>query len=286
MFLFISTSSPTLSALSIIFFILSIVFSTAGVPTWLHPFVHAFSNAPYYPHLQTIVLPFVAVFAMLFLRVNDEQAGGGPTRRPEFSAKQLANLVHQLPIERWLCAESRASLSVAELRTRLHARRVSLHGIVEKQELVDALDSVPHETMCSICHEDLSDDDELRLLPCNHYFHVGAFMQSRAHETAREICSPNLPILAMRECKSLTDAPSYSPPLCAPQNAWIAGSSTTLDCPPALCATRSSIPPACTLRANTTQLDLDRWGDTLRPSSDGSARGQRAAASSQSTDHA
>ena len=68
-------------------------------------------------------------------------------------------LVHRLPLERWLCRESRASLSVRELRERLCTRCVQLKGLVERSDLVEALDSVPHETLCSICHEDYVDGE-------------------------------------------------------------------------------------------------------------------------------
>jgi hypothetical protein len=34
------------------------------------------------------------------------------------------------------------------------------------------LNDAPHESLCSICYEDFADGDPLRLLPCQHYFHV------------------------------------------------------------------------------------------------------------------
>lgn len=71
-----------------------------------------------------------------------------------------------------MCAESRARLSVRELRERLTLRRVGHTGFVEKSELVGALEGAPHETLCSICHDDFCDGDAVRLLPCNHYHHV------------------------------------------------------------------------------------------------------------------
>ena len=52
-------------------------------------------------------------------------------------------------------------------------RRVRLAGLVERRDLVEALEATPHEELCAICHDDFHDGVELRLLPCSHAFHCG-----------------------------------------------------------------------------------------------------------------
>ena len=176
MFLFISTASPISSAVSIAFFLASICLSATGLP--------AFSFlAPLYPYwhaLQAYGLPLVCMLVplatMIYHAADGQQRAAGVARpvRPSLSMDQLKLLVQRLPIERWLCEASRATLSVREIRARLALRRIPMSGLLERHELVKALEGAPHETICSICHEDYRDGDALRLLPCNHYHHCGA----------------------------------------------------------------------------------------------------------------
>lgn len=52
--------------------------------------------------------------------------------------------------------------------------KLDLKGLSEKRDLVDALKKTTFvcNTTCSICCEDYAADDILRVLPCNHTFHL------------------------------------------------------------------------------------------------------------------
>ena len=119
MFLFISTASPVTSAVSVLIFLgtcfLSSPFSPKG---WLAFMPHA--------HLAgaLLVLFSSSVVVWTLLRQGAWAAGAAPPnpqphQQPALDADALKLLISRLPLEAWLCCESRAALSVRDLRERL-----------------------------------------------------------------------------------------------------------------------------------------------------------------------
>jgi E3 ubiquitin-protein ligase RNF38/44 len=80
-----------------------------------------------------------------------------------------AKNVGRLPIEEYKPVEE---LSVKELKTRL--KRYNLTGIIEKKQLVDLCrqQGGSSNSSCAICCEDYITEDALRVLPCEHRFHL------------------------------------------------------------------------------------------------------------------
>jgi len=184
MFLFISPNHPYASAISVAFF----VFSFWGVgfsPSLPKDLLQHIPNLgrismgpllidPLHLVVPTLLLLFYSCYALLSAAMAGaamlERQGGAAV--PSLTSEELKLFVEQLPIERWLCSESLGKLSGRELRDRLRQRRAEPRGALEREDMVSALQSAPHESLCSICHDELEDGVEVRLLPCCHYFHV------------------------------------------------------------------------------------------------------------------
>jgi hypothetical protein len=223
MFLFISNSYPVASAASIILFCLPLLSSSAfsgmrWAPDAQVQMLQALSS----PRFSGYNFTALTITSMTFLLVVWSHLGAhvpaqvpNNERRRSFTLKELQDMVHSLPIEPWLCSDSRAALSVRDLCARLRVRRMLPESAIKRHELVKALDEAPHETLCSICLRDLSDGDKLRLLPCNHYHHCG---------------TPGVP--QMTPCESCLRATAAHhlilslPSLSTLQSAWTDGSST------------------------------------------------------------
>ena len=140
----VAGGSPTISALSIAFSLGSLLLSQDSLPYQLRM------------HDNVVFLLTRSSFLVLCLlglsAVYKEWQRSGLAAQGKERAAELAALVQQLPMETWLCHESRQKASVCELRRRLDRRRVPLLGIREKVELVEALEGTPHDTLCSICY--------------------------------------------------------------------------------------------------------------------------------------
>ena len=201
MFLFISSNHPYASALSTAFFLFSFLgLSTPNLPQQIVRYLPEVGRVPVavgplmvdplHALLPTLFVLVYSVYALL--RVALVGAGVPSGSPPRLTEAELRAFVQRLPVERWMCSVSRKSLGARELRERLRRRRVEPSGVLERRELVEALEAAPHENLCSICHDELEDDVELRLLPCCHYFHV--------HCVDRWLCdssrSPSCPLCA------------------------------------------------------------------------------------------
>jgi hypothetical protein len=178
MFFIVAGGSPALTFLSLSLSLCSVFLSHQGavkLPFWLQ---HISTWVQERELFETVLIGLgvglmcahgaLAVMSAVRRYAGERRA----TYRKETHASELHALVHALPLESWLCQQSRSSASVKELRERLQRRHLSLAGLVERCDLAQMLDDAPHETLCSICYEDYADGDPLRLLPCQHYFHV------------------------------------------------------------------------------------------------------------------
>ena len=192
MFLFISSNHPYASALSTAFFLFSFLgLSTPNLPQQIVRYLPEVGRVPVavgplmvdplHALLPTLCVLVYSMYALL--RAAFVGAGVQSSSPPRLTEGELRAFVQRLPVEKWMCCESRKSLGARELRERLRRRRVEPSGVLERRELVEALEASPHENLCSICHDELEDEVELRLLPCCHYFHV--------HCVDRWLCDPS-----------------------------------------------------------------------------------------------
>ena len=209
MFLFISAAHPWASAFSVALFLLSFL-SISTLPKEITELIPSAATGllldPLHALLPTLLVLSYSMYA-LFSTVRrggvdvaqqQQQQHRGPSLKPE----ELRTLVYQLPLESWRCCASRAHLSVRDLRERLQRRRALRPGVLERRELVEALEGCPHETICSICHEDFSDGESLRLLPCSHYFHcqcVDRWLLDASRAPACPLCATALDTRSVRK---------------------------------------------------------------------------------------
>ena len=176
MFLFISPNHPWMSLLSIAFFLLSFLgLSAPSLPPEIAQYLPSSSSRllidPMHALVPTMIVLLYSFYA-LFAAARGAVGFDAAETRPSLGPDELRKLVHRLPLERWLSLDSISRLGVRELRERLSRRRIERPNVLERCELVDALQGAPHETLCCICHDELCDGIELRVLPCCHYFHV------------------------------------------------------------------------------------------------------------------
>lgn len=88
--------------------------------------------------------------------------------------RQVVRVLQQLPTD---VVASRAELeqeSCQQLKQRLVSAGVGCDGLLEKRELLDAVQGIggSSASSCSICCEDYVPGDVLRVLPCKHKFHI------------------------------------------------------------------------------------------------------------------
>jgi len=119
--------------------------------------------------------------ALNWLGLADGASRGGPTvpqrsRAMDADAvRQISTRVLEMPTEEWVPLEALATLSVHDIKERLRVRNVESRGCTEKHELLDLLRThhTSTESVCSICFEEYSPGDCVRLLPsCKHVFHL------------------------------------------------------------------------------------------------------------------
>lgn len=173
MFFIVAGNSTASLVLSVAFSLGWCWLSQYGAPNrWLYenlPWLMAgYQGGMVLTTLCVIFVPIVLVWAMAALCRRGDLTVRRKRRRAE-----LHTLINRLPIETWLCQQSRRHAPVADIRARLQRRHLKMPaGVLEKEEYVSQLERAPHDTLCSICYEDYSDGDPLRLLRCAHYFHV------------------------------------------------------------------------------------------------------------------
>jgi hypothetical protein len=139
-------------------------------------------------------------------RMDARQAAG--EQREQAATQEKVNLdavlalVRKIPTEEYESAESIKQLGASELKARLRRRGVNTDTCVQKSDLVDlflkAQDGGSTSCTCSICFEDYVDEDVLRVLGCQHRFHLECVDQwaITACNSSREVACPvcNTPI--------------------------------------------------------------------------------------------
>ena len=111
------------------------------------------------------------------------------TRPPTLD--EIASAVHAMPLEQWRPV---SALPVHELLLRLRRRKVCLDGCTEREDLTRLLALRCTDTLCPVCYEEYAEGDELRVLPCGHYYHVAcidrwAFSNAAARMPSCPMCN-------------------------------------------------------------------------------------------------
>lgn len=70
--------------------------------------------------------------------------------------------------------------------------RSAIVNDVSEIELFSKLTGLKNETMCSICFEDFQNNDTVRILPCNHYYHDNCISKWFETKTTCPICRYDL----------------------------------------------------------------------------------------------
>lgn len=118
--------------------------------------------------------------------------------------EHIAKCINKLPLEKFETFESWRNASVRELKARLSELKIDVRNMKEKSELIEALLSSrgSTDTACSICCEDYVTDDDLRVLPCGHKFHLQCIdrwflsLTDHTRPVACPYCNTQLPIEA------------------------------------------------------------------------------------------
>lgn len=100
-----------------------------------------------------------------------QQRNRGPARE---NFDKVSRTIQKLPTVQYVALDDFENLSIHSLMSRLTQIGVDVKGFTEKKELVDALKESQYSSSssCSICCEDYKCGDDLRILPCNHSFHL------------------------------------------------------------------------------------------------------------------
>jgi len=104
------------------------------------------------------------------------------SRVKQYTVAEMAELVRKIPVEEYVSMEDirGGECSVSKLKRMLRHRgagdAIVDQYCLEKEELMNELCRVrKHEGECTICSEDYAEGEPLRVLPCQHEYHLHCF---------------------------------------------------------------------------------------------------------------
>lgn len=107
-------------------------------------------------------------------RQQQQQQQQQAVGRPRVTLEQVAEALQKVPTELHATDSQLEAMSIHDLKVRLEARGVDCSQFLEKRELLEQLHSCggSSTTTCSICCDDFEVEDPVRVLPCQHRYHL------------------------------------------------------------------------------------------------------------------
>ena len=111
----------------------------------------------------------------------------------ENDRQRIDLLIDKLPTRRFQTDQDVAAMKIADLKKELRCRGVCCKGMIEKSELVVALNA-RRERCCSVCSEEFEPDGAYRRTLCGHGFHEQCLRAIAVNEYDRNSRMPHCPL--------------------------------------------------------------------------------------------
>jgi len=138
------------------------------------------------------------------------QGGGGGRRRSRrYTVGDIEGMVRKVPVEEFVSEEDLkvGACSISKMKRMLVNRGASdsLHRCLDRSDLLEEIEKVrKYNEECAICAEQYQEGDALRVLKCQHEFHLHCFdrwVYTFATDSRRGYNKPSCPLCKTKLCE-------------------------------------------------------------------------------------